>query len=210
MNIELYQAFAAQLLDAQSQVATVRTELEQTEETEDRELAACLREKIAGLEKYIETIRHSEAAILASESELQSAAEKFARWRVLVGEVRAKAVEFDAAARTVRPASEALVMARASVTNARNEMALHLAARPNALALQKEIAAFDKETARLQTSLDFLIAEMQKAGEREVRFRATALKLRDELSNLTWREDRVRPASLSRQSDGSGLFRVAL
>ena len=210
MNAELHDAFAAQLREVHIQIATARAELDEIELTEDRELAACQREKIAGLSKLIETLRHSQDTILASETEAHIAAEKFAEWRAVVIQVRSKAKEFDGSAAKVPRAAEELNTTRALVQNAMGELQLHHANKPGPLALAKEVAAFDAETVRLQNILDSLSADMRRCGNKEVEFRRVAFQLRDELSVLSSRENRLRPPSLSQHSDGSGLFRVVM
>jgi len=193
MNARLLEGFAQQLADVQGAIASTR---EQLAGEQDREAAACLREKIISLEKFITAIKAAEERVFAAEGEQVQQEEQFVQWRALVRDLREKAKAYDAAAILVPAAQDQANTCRGLTTNAREALGVHRSHPPTALALEKEKASFDAETERLEHLLESVVAETREAVERETHTRARALKLRDELNALNWRENRLRPTSL--------------
>ena len=205
MNRSLSIAFSEQVSSVELEITSVREAL--AAET-DPEGACILREKINTLEKFIDVIKAAEMSLYAAEGEASEQDKKFAEWRTLVLQIRERIPEFDKTAVQLPSATEQVNAARAMVQNCRDELAIHKSHPPGALALEKERVKFTKETARLESLVASLAQELHDAVAKEDSLRADAMRQRDELGRLSWRENNLRPPSLQRRSDGSGAFRV--
>jgi len=201
MTDELIAAFETQLRTLAQQIVDERDALSQLE---DREAAAIQKEKIAGLEKLAAAIYTSRSAILGLEREQEQAAVNYVRWRELVAACREAQAQIADVEQRWRPLEDSASVALGPVERTERELDLHNLGKlkPSDLPLEAELLAEAKRGEKLKAAYAEAVAARGKLLAKRDALRVEWLRLRAKVSDLSWREERLRPKSLKPMPNG--------
>ena len=193
----------------QSQLAEWRAVVANIEAREKD--AAQARVKVRELTEQVAGFESARNAIFAAEAEAKEAEVKAAKRRELATQIREAIARRDSLARVVVELNDEEPLARGTVAGARERLAEHLDSLLTVDDFPTE-AEFGEEKLngeKLQSAYDAAVGAHKAVAERQAKTRIAWLQACDEVSALTWQENRLRPPDPPGTHDlKGGIFTV--